>query len=120
MNFATDYTTAYELLRAGGAIRHEVPPGTQRERDQILVGMADTYGKGRLYNIVKDGAVGRVKAAVYAFKLAKEMRRQKVLMNLLFDVKPKEDTRTIVKHPINFFPMTLNRTIVQMRNPEKE
>ena len=119
MNFATDYTTAYGLLRQGGCVREQVHDDT-RDRGRLLLRLPDTRGVGRVYNIIRRGSLGRVQAAIYAFKMVKEMKRQKVLMSTLFDVKAKEDTRTIVKHPINIFPMTLNRTIVQMRDPDQE
>lgn len=123
MSFATDYATAYRLLRTGApatetfySIFPELVQGAGPKIGEITTRPTRSQWRALKERV---GRFGRVQAAIYAFKMVKEMRRQKVLMNVLFDIKEEQPTQVVNKTPINLFPVTVNRTVVQMRDPDK-
>jgi len=116
MNFASNYTEAYQLLRAGRVDRELW--------DRVMYGDYEGNYDARRNDMnalrgVRVHALGRVKAAIYALKMAKEMRRQRSLMTVLFDIKEEQSAQIVNQRPINLFPVTVNRTTVQMRDPDK-
>ena len=113
MSFATDYGTAYKLLREGRVDRTLL--------DKVLYGEYGTdwdarRADRRTFETVRRDVFSRVQAAIYAFKMVKEMRRQKVLVNVLMSIADESTDKTAVpaKH-IHLFPVTVNRTVVKMQ-----
>lgn len=120
MSFASEYTEAYRLLRGTTATRQEVAADQVIERGDQTLHLPDTYGVGRLYQIIKMRGLGRVKAAIYAFKMVRELRRQKILMNVLFSVpEDAADQSAVQTKHIHLFPVTVNRTVVQMTDTDR-
>lgn len=81
MSFATDYNTAYRLLREGTVRREDLDTVLDRKApydDALRQARKAIAARGFR-------AMGRVRAAVYAFKLVKEMRRQNVLVAYLMN-----------------------------------
>ena len=115
MSFATDYNTAYKLLREGTVHRKDL--GIVLDRKAPYDDIVRQARKAIAARGV--GAMGRVRAAVYAVKLVKEMRRQKVLFNHLLFIIEDTETRKVGNKNITLFPITVNRTVVQMRDPKK-
>jgi hypothetical protein len=121
MSFATDYMTAYRLLRTGRTDAETFYRVFPELREDAGPKIGDIFTRTQRYTALSErvGVVGRVKAAIYAVKLATEMRRQKLLVNALFNIKQEEPTKTVHERPITLFPITVNRTVVQMRDPDK-
>ena len=107
-SFATDYTTAYRLLRQGRA-----------DRDLLAKTLDNTTHTWRAdrkaFESVRHDVFGRVSAAIYAFKMAKEMRRQKSLVNVLMGIKKEAEARKVGSKNVTLFPITVNRTVIKMQ-----
>jgi hypothetical protein len=100
MSFAADYWTAYELLRRGEPT-HKTPPKSMNWGSEVRA----SY-KNR---------VGVITAFFYAFKLVSEMRRQRALVEVLFPGGKSQDYMEEPQRSITLFPITVNKTTVQMR-----
>jgi len=123
MSFATDYITAYRLLRHGD-VPDDIGRALGYEDKDILLRLRARFGRVSLREAVDKSRVrifGRIKAAIYAVKMVKEMRRQKVLITNMLGLEQEPDgIREIHKKSINLFPITVHRTVVQMREPKED
>lgn len=105
MNFTADYCIAYKALRTGvESSRFDRHFGLDSDMEYI---------KSRIeLNAMRP--VNRLKAILFAFRVASEMRRQRVLVRGLFDIKEESSVKVVHHKDITLFPITLNRTTVQM------
>lgn len=121
MSFATDYFTAYKLLRTGTPdtrltnILRSLPRKEVLSASHLQVELKRVFG----YHTISDFGkalvpVARLAAIVYAFRIAREMRRQRILVRGLFDIKEEPPVKVIHHKDITLFPITVNRTTVQM------
>lgn len=110
MSFAADYCSAYRSLRTG------VEPS---KFDRAFFDKGMEYVKSRLLlnaNVLRP--INRVKAVLYAFSIAKEMRRQRLLVRGLFNIKEEQPKQTVYQRDITLFPITINKTTVKMVDKE--